>query len=107
MKCFSLTLGARNGGADKNRFRPADEQSIQKITARYFPEGFSILNVKGGWFDPTRNKFIKEESRQIWVSTTRASAVKPWARHLARVLGQKEIILVELGRATRLHVGQA
>lgn len=104
MKCFSLTLGARNSGANKNRFRPADELSIRTITARYFPEGFSILNVKGGWFDPARNKFIKEESRQIWVSTARLKAVKPWARKLAATLNQKEIILVELGRATRLRI---
>jgi len=105
MKCFALTLGARNTGSKKNKFLATDEREIQRITARYFPEGFSILNVKGGWFDPAQNKFIKEESRQIWVSTSRSGAVKPWARALAAAMGQKEILIVELGRATRLRAG--
>lgn len=102
MKCFSLTVGARNTIAGGKRFLAADDATLRKITAGYFPEGFSILNVKGGWFDPEQNRFIKEESRQIWICTSKLKSVKHWAQALALALGQKELLLVELGRATRL-----
>lgn len=68
LKCFSLLLGARNTPGAGKRFSAADEERIREITFRHFPDGFTILNADGGWFDPIRRRFVEEESRQILVS---------------------------------------
>lgn len=102
MKCFSLILGARNTPAAGRHFARVDEERIREITFRHFAEGFTILNAHGGWFDPQRKAFVEEDSRQILVCTARRAALRPWCDELARALGQKELLVVELGLA-RTH----
>lgn len=98
LKCFSLMLGARNTPGAGRRFRRVDEEQVRAITFRYFPDGFSIFNADGGWFDPARG-FIAEEARQILVCAHSVRALRRWCEELARALQQKELLVVELGPA--------
>jgi hypothetical protein len=107
MKCFSLILGARHTTASGPRFRAADERRVREITRRYFPGGFTILQASGGWFDPAQGRFIAEESRQIVVCATHRRRLQPWCAALAQALGQKELLVVELGAAIRFRAGRA
>lgn len=97
MKCFALALGAPPGRS--RRFSGRDDLRLQALTKRHFPEGFSILAAKGGWYDPARNRFIVEESRQITVRARHARVLAGWCRELAEAFRQKELLVIELGRA--------
>jgi hypothetical protein len=99
MKCFSVILGARNTAAAGRRFARKDELLIREITARHFPDGFTILNADGGWFDPQRKAFLEEEARQILICTADRRALQNWCAALAAALRQKELLVVELGAA--------
>jgi hypothetical protein len=99
LKCFSLLLGPRNTPAAGRRFSRADEARIHEITFRHFPDGFSVLNADGGWFDPARG-FIREEARQILVCAPSVGALRRWCDELARGLQQQELLVVELGPAS-------
>lgn len=100
LKCFSLLLGARNTPGAGKRFSAADEEQIRAITFRHFPDGFTILNADGGWFDPARQRFVDEESRQILVLARRRADLKDWCRELGTALNQQELLVVEIGPAT-------
>lgn len=97
--CYSLILGARNAPARGRRFSRADERLVRDITARHFPDGFTILNAGGGWFDPERRKFVTEESRQILVCPTRRRQLRGWCEELAVALRQKELLVMKVGEA--------
>jgi hypothetical protein len=99
MKCFSLMLGARNTPAAGRRFLKKDDALIRSLTARHFPDGFTILDADGGWFDPGRKSFVEEASRQILVCAGARGAIRAWCADLASALGQKELLVVELGTA--------
>jgi hypothetical protein len=99
LKCFSLLLGARNTPGAGRNFAPDDEQRIREITFRHFPEGFTVLNADGGWFDPAKG-FIAEDSRQFLVCAPSLRALRPWCDELAAALKQKELLVVELGPAS-------
>lgn len=99
LKCFSLILGARNTPSAGKRFTRADEQRIREITFRHFPDGFTVLNADGGWFDPQRG-FIEEESRQILVCAKSLRSLRRWCDELARAMQQKELLVVEVGAAS-------
>lgn len=99
MRCYSLLLGARNTPAATARFSAKDEASIRAITFRHFPDGFTILNADGGWFDPSKKNFVKEQSRQILICTWQPRKLAAWCAELATVLKQEELLVVELGRA--------
>ena len=103
MKCFSLLLGARNTPSGGDRFDPNEEEQIRSITFRHFPDGFTILNANGGWFDPQVGKFVAEESRQILVTAERVGALRPWCDELGAALQQKELLVVEMGAVHALH----
>jgi hypothetical protein len=98
-KCYSLLLGARNPPGAGKRFSRADERRAREITFRHFPAGFTVLNADGGWFDPARAKFVAEESREILVCTDRPRTLRAWCEELAAALGQRELLVVELGPA--------
>lgn len=100
MKCYSLLLGARNTPAATQRFSRQDDASIRDITFRHFPEGFTVLNADGGWFDPSVKEFIEEESRQVLVCAADRRQLRAWCHELAAALKQKELLVVELGSAT-------
>ena len=97
-KCYSLFLGARNTPPAGKRFSKSDDVRIREVTFRHFPEGFTVLNAAGGWYDPKRG-FIKEESRELLVCAPSLGAVRRWCDELARELQQKELLVVELGPA--------
>lgn len=99
MKCYSLILGARNTGSGRRGFPAADEARIRQITIRSFPNGFTILNADGGWFDPVSRRFVRERSRQILVCSARPRDVWTWCRNLMAALKQQELLVVELGIA--------
>lgn len=99
LKCFSLLLGARNTPSAGKTFSRTDEERIRAITFRHFPDGFTVLNADGGWFDPARG-FVEEESRQLLVCAPGLAALRPWCSELAEALGQKELLVVELGPAS-------
>ena len=103
MKCFSLILGARNTPAAGRRFRKKDDALIRFLTARHFPDGFTILEANGGWFDPSRKRFVEEAARQILICASGLAPVQAWCADLAQSLGQKELLVVELGRARALR----
>jgi hypothetical protein len=104
VKCFSLILGARNTPSAGQNFSRHDDELIRAITFRHFAAGFTILNADGGWFDPCHGVFISEESRQILVCTSSKQRLRPWCEDLARALNQKELLVVELGRAYPVRV---
>jgi hypothetical protein len=106
MKCYSMMLGARRVRSERRTFSRADESRIREITTRHFPEGYTILNAEGGWFDPSRAQFIKEASRQILICTGQPRRVRRWASELGVALRQKELLIVQLGTATTLRVAQ-
>ncbi len=100
MKCYSLLLGARNTPAAGKRFLRRDDTRVREITARHFPEGFTILSADGGWYDRERAAFIEEDSRQILITTGDRRKLRAWSRELGEALQQKELLIVELGRAS-------
>ena len=106
LTCYSLILGARNTRAAGRRFSRADDALIRDTTLRHFPEGFTILNADGAWFDPARRKFIEEESRQVLVCPTRRGQLRAWCDELGTALGQKELLVMEVGRATAFRPRQ-
>lgn len=107
LKCFSVLLGARNTPRGGKHFRADDEETIRSITFRHFPEGFTILNASGGWFDPKQKRFVAEDSRQILVCAPGLRSLRAWSNELARALKQKELLVVELGPASTFAAGNA
>src|SRR5687768_980527 len=99
-KCFSLFLGARNTPGAGKHFTREDDDLIRSLTFRHFPDGFTILNAEGGWFDPTQKRFIEEDSRQILVCAAGMRALRPWLGELAGALKQKELLVIEVGPAS-------
>jgi hypothetical protein len=99
VRCYSLLLGARNTPLARRRFSRSDETLIRRITAVHFPEGYTMLESHGGWYDPTRRRFIGEESRQILVCAPSLAPVRRWAAALAQALKQRELLVVQLGPA--------
>jgi len=100
MKCYSLLLGARNTPAATARFSKEDEDRLRTVTFRHFPDGFTILNADGGWFDPLKKTFVKEESRQILICTAQPRKLAAWCEDLRKALRQDELLVVEMGRAS-------
>jgi len=105
-KCYSLLLGARQTPGAGRTFASEDDARLREITARHFPEGFTILQAGGGWFDPARREFIEEESRQVLVATSRPALLRPWCDELGRALNQQELMLVELGATAAFRVAR-
>src|SRR5688572_7278294 len=79
--CWSILIGARRIGS-RRTFSRADDKRLQAITAEHFAAGYTILEARGGWFDPSIRKFVREESRQILVTSNSARAVQAWANVL-------------------------
>gem|GEM_PF-1282428 len=104
MNCYSLLLGARSTPGGGARFLAADEEKLREITARHFPEGFTVLNADGAWFDPEARRFIEEEARQVIVCTNRRGTLRAWCEELATALEQKELLVTEVGRAAVFRV---
>ncbi len=108
-KCYSLTIGSRNlsdsttaqpepkANLSSRKFSLRDERTIRKITARYFPEGSTILEASGSWFDQSEGRFIREQSRQILVCAEKREQLKGWYNELCYAMQQKSLMLVELG----------
>jgi hypothetical protein len=105
VKCFSLLLGARNTAPGGKVFSSSDDRRIHEITFHHFPNGFTVLNAEGGWFDPERKRFVAEQSRQILVTATSVRSLRAWCRHLSRALSQKELLVVELGPISTFRAG--
>jgi hypothetical protein len=101
MKSYSLMIGARNV---RGTFARRDERILQGITARHFPEGFAILDAKGGWYDPAERSFKREDARQILVCTAQSVRIPAWCRELGKALKQKEVLIVEVGAARRFRI---
>lgn len=104
MNSYAVSVGARNSAAAGHRFSARDERLIRKVTRAYFPNGFTILEARGGWWDPDKKNFVREETRQIQVNSSSWPAVRRWALHLGRTLGQKEIVVARTGTAVTLAV---
>ena len=104
MKSYSLMIGARNG---RGFFARRDEKLLQGITARHFPEGFTILDAKGGWYGPAASSFKREDARQILVCTAQAGKIPAWCRELGKAMKQKEVLVVEVGAARRFQIRAA
>ena len=98
-KTFSLLLGARNTPAAGKHFTKSDDVLIRSLTFRHFPDGFTILNASGGWFDPAQKRFVEEESRQILVRAPNIRSLRRWLDELAGALQQQELLVIELGPA--------
>lgn len=105
-RCFSLLLGARNTPQAGRTFTRADDARIREITFRFFPAGFTVLHADGGWFDPERRAFVAEESRQILVLARSSAALRPWCQELMLALRQKELLVVELGKAVKFKLSR-
>lgn len=104
MECWSLLIGAGKLRARARRFSRADDRLIQEITTRHFPDGFTLLHAKGGWFDAARWRFTREESRQVLICGASTAQVRAWAMAMGRALNQRELIVVRMGHALRLRL---
>jgi Protein of unknown function (DUF3574). len=104
MNCYSLLLGARNTPTAGKRFLKKDDARVRAITARHFPEGFTILSAKGGWQDQERGAFIEEDSRQILITTRNRAKLRAWCQELGAALQQKELLVVEIGPASTFRI---
>src|SRR4051812_14611808 len=98
LKSYSLLLGANNA---RRYFAARDEKLLRAITARWFPDGFTILNAKGSWYDATARTFRREDAREVLVCTDRPRRLWQWCRELGIALRQKELLLIELGTTKR------
>ena len=101
MNCYSLFVGCRPG---KKRFLPADDRALRSITARYFPNGLTILTANGEWYDKEKRRFKKEEARQILICASDRKKIPAWCNELGRALRQKELLVVALGTAKSFTV---
>lgn len=105
-QCWSLLIGASRLEGARRTFSTRDERIIQEITTRHFPGGYTILSASGGWFDPVRRRFIREDSRQVLICGAPLGAVRRWACKLGAALGQKELLLVAHGRGLSLKIAR-
>jgi hypothetical protein len=103
-KFWSVFVGARKIRPNARSFSRADDLLLQQVTTRHFPRGYTILNAAGGWFDAAANRFVREESRQVLITCSSARAVRQWAQELGTALHQKELLIVQLGRAEPLKI---
>jgi hypothetical protein len=103
--CWSILIGARRLGS-RRTFTRADEKRLQAITADHFADGYTILEARGGWFDPSSRKFVREASRQILVTSNSPRAVRAWAKALGAALHQKELLIVKVGSVRRVWIGR-
>lgn len=101
MKSYSLLIGARN---NRGRFQRKDEMLLEKITARHFPGGFTILDASGAWYDAARKIFRREQARQILICTSSPRKLAPWCRELGEALGQRELLVIEAGTVRRFRI---
>ncbi len=100
MKSYSVLIGSNNS---RGSFAQRDDTLLQTITARYFPDGFTILAASGNWYNAKEKKFRKEAAREVLICTKHTKVVKKWCNEVGRALGQEELILVETGRAKRIR----
>lgn len=98
---WSVLIGARQIRG-RRRFSRTDDRLLQSITAEHFPSGYTILEARGGWFDPTRRSFVREDSRQIQITSRAPARVRAWAKALSAALQQKELLLVQMGVARKI-----
>lgn len=103
-KCWSLLVGSRRLAQKRPTFSARDERLLQRITTKHFPAGYSILHAAGGWFDSAAGRFVREESRQVLICSATEAAVRAWGRELGAALHQRELLIVELGRALTLEI---
>jgi hypothetical protein len=101
MKAYSILIGSPNA---TRRITARDERLLRSITARHFPEGFTILDAKGAWHDVRRRSFRKEDARQVLVCTPRPAKLAACCRELGAALRQHEIIVFALGAARRFVI---
>src|SRR5215216_4138391 len=99
-ECYAVLIGSRRGRG----FSKRDERELQTITRKYFPEGFTIIETQGGWWNAETATFVRETSRQIQVCSQKRKRVNTWAQALGRKLDQKEILLVKVGSARRIRI---
>ena len=101
--CWSILIGARRIGS-RSTFSRTDDRRLQAITAKHFPAGYTVLEASGGWYDSSIRKFVREDSRQVLVTSASIRAVEQWARALGTAFRQKELLLVKLGGIRRIRV---
>jgi hypothetical protein len=103
IRSWSVLVGSRSGER-RGKFSRSDDEAVQRVTTECFPEGYTILRSTGGWFDPQKRRFIREESRQVIVCASHTPLVLRWARKLGKVLKQKELLVVEHGQVMSVVV---
>lgn len=101
---WSLFLGAKQVGKRRSLFSRTEDLTLQRITADHFPKGYTIVEAKGGWYDAATKRFVREDSRQIYVTADSEAAVDRWAKDLGATLKQKELMVVRVGRQKRVRV---
>lgn len=103
MKTYSLIVGARTVSGSV-RFEPSQEKRLLDITREHFPDGFTLLCARGGWWNASTHRFEKEESREVRVVSANNAKVVQWARAVGTALKQKEVLVTEIGRVRRLFL---
>jgi hypothetical protein len=99
-RAYSLLVGAR---PRRTRLSIRDDALIDAVTSRHFPQGFSVLVVRGRW-SRGGGKPRREEARQILVTAASDARVQRWARELGAQLEQQELLLVRVGPARILSI---
>lgn len=101
MKTYSLLVGAR-AAFNSGEFSPAQERLLLNVTREHFPQGFTLLRARGGWWNPDAQRFEREESREVRVVCSAYRPVLAWARGVCTALKQKEVLITEIGCARRV-----
>ncbi len=94
-------IGARNrcnpsGTVTERIFTKKDDQTLAKVTARYFP-GATIIAQKGLWFDPIARALVEEESRSVIVAHDNEEDHTAWRNQVVSNLQQLQILRVAYG----------
>lgn len=91
---------------DRRGFGAANERLVHEITRKHFPDGYSVVHLQGGWYDPAAQSFVREQSRQIMVRSSSRLFATRWARELGNALHQREVVLLRMGSAVRVALGK-
>lgn len=79
---------------------------LEKITAKHFPAGCTVLDATGRWYDPAHQIFQREQARQVLICTSSPRKLRAWCRELGEALRQKEIIVIEVGPVKRVRIAR-
>jgi len=102
-------LGARhrvddNGVVVFRRYTKRDDVTLAKVTAKYFPDGFTVIEHAGNWRDSS--DLIQEDSRTILVVGGEPAKHEGWRNDIVATFQQEKIVRIPLSDAEIFVTGR-